>query len=63
MFSQLLSLAALTAVANAEHWIFGGSRPIVTTRLDSIINPGEVGPHIKHTSHTFSSANSDELHA
>ena len=42
MFSKLLSLAALLAVANAEHWIFGGSRPIVTTRLDSIVNPNAV---------------------
>ena len=42
MFSNLLSLAALAAVANAEHWIFGGSRPIITERLDSIVNPGTV---------------------
>ena len=42
MFSKLLSLAALAAVANAEHWIFGGSRPIITERLDPIINPGAV---------------------
>ena len=42
MFSQLLSLAALAAIANAEHWIFGGSRPIITTRLDSIVNPNAV---------------------
>ncbi|TFK85981.1 WSC-domain-containing protein [Polyporus arcularius HHB13444] len=46
MFSQLLSLVALAAVANAEHWIFGGSRPIVTTRLDSIVNPGAIGSHV-----------------
>ena len=42
MFANLLSLAALLAVANAEHWIFGGSRPIVTTRLDPIVNPDGV---------------------
>ena len=42
MFANLLSLAALVAVANAEHWIFGGSRPIVTTRLDPIVNPDGV---------------------
>ncbi|KAI1789214.1 WSC-domain-containing protein [Ganoderma leucocontextum] len=46
MFSKLLPVAALVAVANAEHWIFGGSRPIVTTRLDSIVNPGAVGSHV-----------------
>ena len=42
MFSKLLSIAALVAAANAEHWIFGGSRPIITTRLDSVVNSGEV---------------------
>ena len=41
-FSKLLSLAAVVAVANAEYWIFGGSRPIVTTRLDPIIFPNSV---------------------
>ncbi|RPD60379.1 WSC-domain-containing protein [Lentinus tigrinus ALCF2SS1-7] len=46
MFSKLLSLAALAAVANAEHWIFGGSRPIATTRLDSIVSPGGIGTHV-----------------
>ena len=40
--SKLLSLAAVVAVANAEYWIFGGSRPIVTTRLDPIIFPNSV---------------------
>ncbi|TBU27996.1 WSC-domain-containing protein [Dichomitus squalens] len=46
MFAKLLSLAALVAAANAEHWIFGGSRPIVTTRLDSIVNPNAIGGHV-----------------
>ncbi|KAI0754011.1 hypothetical protein C8Q80DRAFT_1093669 [Daedaleopsis nitida] len=46
MFANLVSLAALAAVANAEHWIFGGSRPIVTTRLDSIVNPDAIGTHV-----------------
>ena len=41
-FSKLLSLAAVVAVANAEYWIFGGSRPIVTTRLDPILFPNTV---------------------
>ena len=44
MFAKLLSIAALVAAANAEHWIFGGSRPIITTRLDSIVNSGGVRP-------------------
>ena len=44
MFSKLLSLAALAAVANAqsEYWIFGGSRPIITERIDPIIDAGTV---------------------
>ena len=44
MFAKLLSIAALVAAANAEHWIFGGSRPIITTRLDLIVNSGGVCP-------------------
>ncbi|CDO71008.1 hypothetical protein BN946_scf184844.g12 [Trametes cinnabarina] len=46
MFSKLVSLAALAAVANAEHWIFGGTAPIAQTRLDSIVNPGTIGSHV-----------------
>ncbi|KAM5541687.1 hypothetical protein V8D89_004668 [Ganoderma adspersum] len=46
MFAKLLSVAALVAAANAEHWIFGGSRPIITTRLDSIVNSGGIGTHV-----------------
>ncbi|KAL1948678.1 hypothetical protein VTO73DRAFT_10484 [Trametes versicolor] len=46
MFSKLLSLAALAAVANAEHWIFGGSKLIVQTRLDPVVNQGTVGSHV-----------------
>ncbi|KAI0765890.1 hypothetical protein BD413DRAFT_637146 [Trametes elegans] len=46
MFSKLVSLAALAAVANAEHWIFGGSKLIAQTRLDSIVNPGALGTHV-----------------
>ncbi|TBU60818.1 hypothetical protein BD310DRAFT_268878 [Dichomitus squalens] len=53
MFAKLLSLAALAAAANAEHWIFGGSRPIVTTRLDSIVNPNAVRPPPRPRSITF----------
>ncbi|KAM5543649.1 hypothetical protein V8D89_002900 [Ganoderma adspersum] len=45
-FSKLLSLAAVVAVANAEYWIFGGSRPIVTTRLDPIIFPNSIASHV-----------------
>ncbi|KAI0687522.1 WSC-domain-containing protein [Earliella scabrosa] len=45
-FSKLAALASLVALVNAEHWIFGGSRPIVTTRLDPIISPGAVGTHV-----------------
>ena len=45
--SKLPVHAALTALvalpfASATHWIFGGSRTIVTTRLDPIVNPGTV---------------------
>ena len=42
-FAKLFSLAALAAVVNADtYWIFGGSRPIVTTRLDPVVSPGQV---------------------
>ncbi|KAI9062007.1 WSC-domain-containing protein, partial [Trametes sanguinea] len=46
MFSKLVSLAALAAVANAEHWIFGGTKLIAQTRLDSIVNPDALGTHV-----------------
>ncbi|KAI0659966.1 WSC-domain-containing protein [Cubamyces menziesii] len=46
MFPKLLSLAALAAVVNAEHWIFGGSKLIATTRLDSIVSPNAIGTHV-----------------
>ncbi|OSD05015.1 WSC-domain-containing protein [Trametes coccinea BRFM310] len=46
MFSKLVSLAALAAVANAEHWIFGGTKLIAQTRLDSIVNPDAIGTHV-----------------
>lgn len=37
-------LAALVALplANAVHVIFGGTRPVVHTRLDPIVNSGQV---------------------
>ncbi|KAI0823488.1 WSC-domain-containing protein [Trametes gibbosa] len=46
MFSKLFAFAALAAVANAEHFIMGGSKLIVQTRLDPIVNPGKVGTHV-----------------
>ena len=38
------ALCALVALpfASATHWIFGGTRPVVTTRLDPIVSPGAV---------------------
>ncbi|RDX43613.1 WSC-domain-containing protein [Lentinus brumalis] len=44
--STLVLLASLLGVANAQYWIFGGSRPIVTTRLDPVISPGSVSSHV-----------------
>ncbi|KAL4253019.1 hypothetical protein ABKN59_002192 [Abortiporus biennis] len=41
----LTSFVAISTTANA-YWIFGGTRPLVTTRLDSIINPGTVSSHV-----------------
>ena len=38
----LSTFVALAAVVNAEHWAFGDVRPIVTTRLDPVINPDAV---------------------
>ena len=41
---RLFALVSLAAVVTAdEYWIFGGSRPIVTTRLDPVVSPGAVG--------------------
>lgn len=37
-----LLVSALTASLTNAHWIFGGTRPIVTERLDSIVSPNEV---------------------
>ncbi|TCD62163.1 hypothetical protein EIP91_007269 [Steccherinum ochraceum] len=51
-FSQSLRanlvLSALVALplVNAVHVIFGGTRSVVTTRLDPIVNPGTVGSHM-----------------
>ena len=36
------TLVPLAAVVSAEHWIFGGVRPIATTRLDPVSNPNAV---------------------
>ncbi|TFK82879.1 WSC-domain-containing protein [Polyporus arcularius HHB13444] len=45
--SKLVLLAALVGLANAQgYWIFAGSRPIVTTRLDSIVAPNAIGTHV-----------------
>ncbi|THH32096.1 hypothetical protein EUX98_g2099 [Antrodiella citrinella] len=40
-------LSALVALpfASAVHVIFGGTRPVVTTRLDPIVSPGTLGTH------------------
>ena len=43
-FSKLLSLAAIVTAAKAQYWIFGGTRPIVTTRLDPVVFPNSVIP-------------------
>ena len=41
MHTSVWSLIALAAAVNAEHWIFGATRPIVTTRLDPVIMPNQ----------------------
>ncbi|KAI8974795.1 WSC-domain-containing protein [Trametes punicea] len=53
MFTKLISLsalAALVAIASADngqtYWIFGGSKLIAQTRLDSIVNPNMIGTHV-----------------
>ncbi|PIL30122.1 hypothetical protein GSI_07699 [Ganoderma sinense ZZ0214-1] len=46
MRTCLWSLIPLATAVNAEHWIFGSSRPIVTTRLDPVVTPNEIGPHV-----------------
>ena len=45
------ALCALVALpfASATHWIFGGTRPVVTTRLDPIVSPGAVSNFILST--------------
>ncbi|KAI0739627.1 hypothetical protein C8Q80DRAFT_1288255 [Daedaleopsis nitida] len=45
MLANLLSLVSLAAVTNA-YWIFGGLRPIVTTRLDPVIFPNTIASHV-----------------
>ncbi|KAI0709314.1 hypothetical protein C8Q76DRAFT_105863 [Earliella scabrosa] len=45
MFTHLLALVSLAAVTNA-YWIFGGLRPIATTRLDPLISPNVVSSHV-----------------
>ncbi|EJF58364.1 WSC-domain-containing protein [Dichomitus squalens LYAD-421 SS1] len=45
-FSKLLSLAAVVTVARAQYWIFGGTPPIVTTRLDPVVSPNSIGGHV-----------------
>ena len=42
MLSIPWTLVPLAAVVSAEHWIFGGVRPIATTRLDPVSNPNAV---------------------
>lgn len=37
-----LIVSALAASAANAHWIFGGTRPIITERLDSIVDAGQV---------------------
>ncbi|KAI0341471.1 WSC-domain-containing protein [Trametopsis cervina] len=43
-----LVAAAVTAAVSPinAYWIFGGTRPVVTTRLDSIVSPGVVSSHV-----------------
>ena len=43
MFSKFLLLfASVAAAQGVEYWTFGGTRPIINERLDSIVNPGGV---------------------
>ncbi|CAL1709157.1 unnamed protein product [Somion occarium] len=48
VFPKIVFLAvALAAIPSTySYWIFGGSRPVVTTRLDSIVTPGVVSTHV-----------------
>ncbi|EJF58368.1 WSC-domain-containing protein [Dichomitus squalens LYAD-421 SS1] len=46
MHTALWTLVTLATVVSAEHWIFGGVRPIVTTRLDPVISPNAIGSHV-----------------
>lgn len=40
-FSRLVSLIAFITFADA-YWIFGGTKPIIQERLDSVVDPGQV---------------------
>ncbi|KAH8082838.1 WSC-domain-containing protein [Cristinia sonorae] len=44
----LLGALAAAPSAHAVHVIFGGIKPVVTTRLDPIVNPGQLSSHL-HT--------------
>ncbi|TBU27990.1 hypothetical protein BD311DRAFT_664324 [Dichomitus squalens] len=47
MRTTLSTLVTLVLAVNAEqHWAFGNVRPIVTTRLDPVINPNAIGSHV-----------------
>lgn len=37
-----LSVLSVLPFASATHWIFGGTQAVVNTRLDPIVNPGQV---------------------
>ncbi|KAI0088834.1 WSC-domain-containing protein [Irpex rosettiformis] len=47
-YFAFLAVAVPAAIpfASATFWIFGGTRPIVDTRIDSVISPGVVSSHL-----------------
>ncbi|THH32546.1 hypothetical protein EUX98_g1633 [Antrodiella citrinella] len=48
MFPRAALLVTVLAALPATYafWIFGGTQPLVTTRLDSIVSPGIVSTHV-----------------
>lgn len=54
-FCKTALLAAILAVTPSvySYWIFGGTPPVVTTRLDSIISPGVVSTHVHAVRYLF----------
>ncbi|PSR71451.1 hypothetical protein PHLCEN_2v12718 [Hermanssonia centrifuga] len=50
VFSKLFAFVTASLLVAppsvSAYWIFGGTRPVVTTRLDPIVDPGEVSSHV-----------------